>query len=668
MARVYQAVLRDGAARLGPRLRTAFTTWLDVPDTGGGDLDLATAAGAHVRLHDTPHCGRYVADTRSGLKIVVTWAHTPHDRRNWATVVLDDPGGGSPADLVSGPEFLPGFLATARATDGLVPLDPGAHEIDVTNLDELLGWLTDPARRVPVIVLSPDSRADVPAGAARLARAAAGLALVAHLHDQAAQDRFNAALGESLEVFGGGLRTYLPGLRPGHEPYPHRHPIRSGGALRDHGVRAYDVVISGVIRESVRHALPEDIRAATRLIPGILAGKTSADGLFAGPSTQPTLRDRLAALSVDPRVLARGTSDPPAVRVTSDSPAVRAASDPPAVRAPEPEKPAPAVAPPPAPAGDGLHPAPTTPVGEPPTRGRTAEPEALAAMIAERVAGQLSAEIMAALEMVSGDTSSETLRSIRIMTAHVEALRRELDQAKLHQHHSASLQAEAEGQSAVLEHELTRLRTDHDQLELDYEQLAADERRARERVRWLEGRLAALSQPVYGVATPDELWEPESLMDVLLRARGYFAHVTLAAHLDRDAAALDVTYPRHCRIWAGKAWDALRALDAYAADRAADRFQGGFYQWCDHPPPGRPALVKHLVTMRESESVSGNSAFRAERTFPGPDGPVFMEAHIKLQRVGYPAPRLYFHDDAGGPSARVWVGYLGNHLSNTRTN
>lgn len=63
----------------------------------------------------------------------------------------------------------------------------------------------------------------------------------------------------------------------------------------------------------------------------------------------------------------------------------------------------------------------------------------------------------------------------------------------------------------------------------------------------------------------------------------------------------------------------------------------------------------------------------AARTFRVPtevdsSGRVYLPSHIKLQRVGSPAPRMHFLDDAGGATGRIWIGYLGDHLPNTRTN
>ncbi|MFE3453277.1 hypothetical protein ACFXJ8_30565 [Nonomuraea sp. NPDC059194] len=700
MARVYQAVLRDRADRLGPRLRRAFLTWLALPDDDGdADLEL-NVGGTRIRLHDGESCGRYVAEPPDLLTTTITWARTQGDRRNWATITVDSPDDAHP-DLVAAPAFVPDFLATARADDGVVPLEATAHEFDVTNTDELLGWLTSPARRVPIVVLTPDARDPqaMTANAALLAEALAGVALIARLRDHPAQVKMNAALGESLEVFGGGLRTYLPDLRPGAESYPHRHQVRSGGALRDHGPRALDVVISGVTRESVRRALPDDIRTAARSVTGVLTGKLSPEALWTAPRlTHSPLRDHLAALAVDPRVLARAANH---VATQPEPPRAPANASPPEPSLVKPGLVEPGLVEPglvePGLVEPGLvEPGLVEPglVEPAPVAARDETPEAelstpdlrpaahdldltvLADRVATRVADELRGEILAALEMAGGDRTaagSETLRSIHKMSAHMEALRRELDQTRLLQQTSANLQAEAEGQTAALEVEFARLRQDHDQLELDYEELAGDERRARERIRWLEGRLAELSEPVYGMATPEQIWEPESLWDVLQRARAELTRLDLPASLDTDAAKLDVTHPRHCRVWAGKAWDALRALNAYAATRAAGLFNGGFRLWCDQPPPGQPSITKHMVTMRESETVSGNGALRAERTFPvpatlDPSGEIFMEAHIKLQRVGYPAPRMYFHDDAGGPTATVWIGYLGDHLNNTRTN
>lgn len=620
MARFYQAILRDDGDALGVRLRRCFVKWAGVPDDGAPTAQ-TTRGRTHVRIDDSPVCGRYVTEEQSPqgtLRTTITWA-TPFAKPHWVTAVIDGDPAAEP-DLVDAPAVVADFLMTGRPGDGAVPLEASPHLISTDELDQTVAWLAHPARRVPVVVLTPDPRSpDLPAqNAARLAEALAGIAVVVRLYDHRTQEALNDRLGDGLEVFGGGLRTYLPDLRPGAESYPRRHPVRGGKALRELGSRALDVVISGVTDESVRRPLPDDVRQAQRIVNRIIAGEMDLEALSARVSV-PT-----------PAQLARPMP-------------VHAAEEPPV---PEPEEPPP---------------------------GMTDE---TVTQIADGVADRLRGEILAALQMTSGDTSAaaaETLRSIQSLSAHVSALRRELDETRRLQRDALSRRAEAENETEELRNALDGLRAGQEQLELEYEQVVDEERRARERVRWLEGRLAEHGEPVYGVETPEEPWSPESLVDVVLHTRAILSRVDLPDRLDDAAARLDVDHPRECRVWASKAWDAFRALHAYAEARASDTFHGGFFDWCTRPPPGKATITLNMLAMKESETVTGNARFREARTFPVPEtvapgGKILMEAHIKLRRVGSPAPRIYFLDDAAGETGRIWVGYLGEHLANTRTN
>ncbi len=180
---------------------------------------------------------------------------------------------------------MPAFLATGRATDGAVPVEAGPHLIGPEEVRELTGWLARADRGVPVIVLTVD-RSDpnlVAACAEHLAETLAGVALVARLYDARTQDDLNAWLGGDLSVFGGGLRTYLPGVRPGEETYAMRHQPRGGGAIRDQGVRSLEVVVKGVVELSVHRPLPTDIRQSEPRIARILAGGLRPSELHAAP-------------------------------------------------------------------------------------------------------------------------------------------------------------------------------------------------------------------------------------------------------------------------------------------------------------------------------------------------------------------------------------------------
>lgn len=620
MTRYYQAVLRDGGDSLGPRLRRCFTGWASVEDDGAPHLERSRGR-TRVTLTDNDVCGRYTLDLPTGvgrLRTTATWAEGRRADRNWVMITVEGELSAE-AEPVRAPELITGLLRTGRATDGAIPLEAAPHVMGREEMDQLIGWLTDPRRAVPVIVLTVD-RAEpevIAAHAAHLADALAGAATVVRLFDASAQELLNRRLGEELNVFGGGLRTYMPGLDPRREPYPPRHPVRGGGAIRAQGVQALDVVIDGVIEQALRRPLPPDVRRAEARVTRILAGDAGPEHLHADPPSPVEL------------ARARGAETP-------GIPAPRPAEPEPAPPAPAPAEPVPA--------------------------------EALAG-IAERVAHQvtdnLADGILEALVDMARGGDSETTRLIRTMSAHLAALVRAVEEADLIGGRAA--------RDERRERELERLRKDYGQLELDYELLLDEERRAGERIRWLESRLAEHADPVYGVEAPEEVWEAGSLMEVLVRARETLSRVDLPEALDSAAAELDVTYPRMCRRWSCKAWDALRALDAYAAARAERRFTGGFYDWCGRPLPGQPAISPNMVSMKESDSVDGRPKFRRARTFSvpktiDPSGRLYMPSHIKLRQGGNPAPRMHFLDDAGGATGRIWIGYLGGHLPNTRTN
>jgi len=639
----YQAVLRDGGPRLGPRLRRCFAAWAGVADTGDPDFEHARGR-TRTALADNEVCGRYTHDGPTGdgrLRTTATWATGSKGAPGWVRVTVE---GDLEEAAVTAPGFMPAFLATGRATDGAVPVETGPLLVGPEGVKELTDWLARPDRGVPVIVLTVD-RSDtnlVAACADHLAETLAGIAVVARLYDARTQDDLNAWLGGDLSVFGGGLRTYLPGVRPGEEIYPMRHQPRGGGAIRDQGVRSLEVVVKGVVDLSVHRPLPTDIRQTEPRVARILAGTLLPRELHAAPPSP-------AAIAVP-----RGPRIPkPAPPSEPKSPAPEPALEPPS----------PAIEPEPALATEPAAPQPGP------------DHDGLADDIAAKLADRLDDSVLEALvDMVRGG-DSETTALIKTMSAHLQALTRAVESTGLLAPDTPGSAAD-DAPGSPADQELERLRKQYEQLELDYIELEEHERKAQDRIRWLESRLAEHADPVYGVQTdadPDDCREAESLMDVVQRARKQLRHIDLPDTLDTEVSKLDVMYPRQRRRWTGRTWDALRALDAYAAARAEARFTGGFYDWCARPLPGAPVITPTMVSMKESDSVSGNPKYQRRRVFRVPEeidpsGRVYMPSHIKLQQVGSPAPRMHFLDDAGGATGKIWIGYLGDHLPNTRTN
>jgi len=163
---------------------------------------------------------------------------------------------------------------------------------------------------------------------------------------------------------------------------------------------------------------------------------------------------------------------------------------------------------------------------------------------------------------------------------------------------------------------------------------------------------------------------PDSVAEVVLLARKLLVHVVVGS-TDAQAAELDVHLG--ASLCAARAWDALVALDAFAAARSATVFSGNFRQWCLEANIGIAAFSAQAVALGESETVDTSPSLYAKRVFPVPEvinghGQQYMPSHIKLVRRGEAAPRLHFHDDAGGLTGKVYVGYIGPHLPTARFN
>lgn len=125
--------------------------------------------------------------------------------------------------------------------------------------------------------------------------------------------------------------------------------------------------------------------------------------------------------------------------------------------------------------------------------------------------------------------------------------------------------------------------------------------------------------------------------------------------------------------WGNATWRGLRALAAYAQARGRG-FQGQFWDWCTRGEPlAWPATTKKLA-MSESDTVMNNDKFAAARVFEvdplvQPSGRITMQSHLKISEGGGNlAPRVYFHDDTGGKTGKVHVGFVGPHhlVPNTR--
>ncbi|MCC9307154.1 hypothetical protein LN042_08575 [Kitasatospora sp. RB6PN24] len=247
----------------------------------------------------------------------------------------------------------------------------------------------------------------------------------------------------------------------------------------------------------------------------------------------------------------------------------------------------------------------------------------------------------------------------------------------------AQLRADQEVLTALLEeadHEEAARRAEIGQLRLELREqqeyalgLAVELAERADELRRTEGWLRHLQQHLAGLGEAAEAYRaPEAeppgptgfaaLLERLgeLPALRFTGNRRITVGLDAQALGED---------WAATAWDALLALQDYAAARRSGAAWRDFLHWCRQPPPGGHRFPPGKVVRDESAQTAGRPVWRRQRTFPvptevDPAGEVFMGAHLRIGAGNGKAPRLHFHDDTAR-SGLVYLGYLGPHLDNT---
>lgn len=120
------------------------------------------------------------------------------------------------------------------------------------------------------------------------------------------------------------------------------------------------------------------------------------------------------------------------------------------------------------------------------------------------------------------------------------------------------------------------------------------------------------------------------------------------------------------------AWECIHTLFDYARLKDEDQFDGSFHHYLTGDGGDGYRYRVGGYAAKESETVANNPAMRRQRTFAvpatvDPSGSCFMEQHFRLETQNQVAPRLYFFD-ATRIDGMVYIGYIGRHLDNTRTN
>lgn len=191
-------------------------------------------------------------------------------------------------------------------------------------------------------------------------------------------------------------------------------------------------------------------------------------------------------------------------------------------------------------------------------------------------------------------------------------------------------------------------------------------------VRYLRRELSKVGLHTQFQDAGDTTWStPEDISDLLLRLDPRLGdpiadRVVFTGSADR---AREVDARDQSGLYVQRCWEIVRSLVEYVDCRRAGSFVGNVHSYLqsDEHDSFKVSQTRHAPT----ESKQTLDQWGRERLFPvpkdvSPDGVRLMDAHFKIAQDSSFAPRLHYFDDSAG-SGKIYVGYIGRHLTNTKT-
>lgn len=231
------------------------------------------------------------------------------------------------------------------------------------------------------------------------------------------------------------------------------------------------------------------------------------------------------------------------------------------------------------------------------------------------------------------------------------------------------------------ESRMQAFREEHDEYVDEFEyrelELAEAERAAAklsDEARYLRRQLTALGRAAEAhAAIVEDVWEPPSdLGELALRITpGTSDHpvverIVFTGDLDR---VVETELRDQNGLYVQRCWEFIRALHDYVDLKRNRAFAGGVHAYlCDDGHDGfRVTPTRHAA----SEAKTTMEQWGRERVFPVPaevsaTRTAVMEAHFKAGQQNTFAPRMYYYDDTSN-TGKVYIGYIGRHLTNTKT-
>ncbi len=228
-----------------------------------------------------------------------------------------------------------------------------------------------------------------------------------------------------------------------------------------------------------------------------------------------------------------------------------------------------------------------------------------------------------------------------------------------------------EMREAQLEDEVSFHRELAEELELDLAIAEAEQSTLADENRWLRERLRrARDYEGATVMLPESATTqyPKSFDELLARAADVAPMGVIVCGDSKTTLDLDAL-DRLERL-VRNAWDALLTMADFLRARENGDCSGGLIAYVDNTPAGYRGVSNGKFSRGETAITMKQHGEERKCPVPldvSPSGWATMKTHFKLGSVGMASPRLYVLDRSGIDN-KVYIGYIGTHLTNTQTN
>lgn len=569
------------------------------------------------------------------------------------------------------PALVRDLITEGHCHDRGMPLSDSPQSVaDEEQVEQLIGWIHDERRRASVVVAAPltdGNDSDALEAEYRwkdilrsLTKDSLGCASYFLLSPEAYR-QFHARIGQGCAMPKGSLRTYLPGFRSDEPTDRLRHRVLTAGTL----LRGYDEKnkrfrseLSAIIARTPceylwENGLDKELRRAQALLD---------KKRLTVPTFHPLRESAQTVKLLDEKVRQRVAES----FSVAASDARGSAED---SRAPAHE------------AQEGL--APQIPEREVGTGSATSEPAQ------QRGQSQHLAWYEPLRRLIRRFLPAFNPRSHTELESGVAALESGLDamnetHAQL-AHKRAALEDELRVAEELLEEasqqsrEIEELKEEKKTLVDQLLEIQQERERLSKRNRSLEWKLR---NPDAKDGERDFLEEqlddsPQSMSELFDRmTQGKYESVTRYVVLSDPNAMVDDIMKLeelHGSRYVAAFWSYILVLRDYMRARESGDFSGGnVHDYLANPPDGYRTCSASRHKSNESDTVKGNEKMRRERTRPvptevDPRGEVEMWAHFAPTHCDQNAPRMHYYPDTE-KTRKVYIGYIGRHLTNTKTN